>query len=141
MDKHTALLIAIEFHKGQTDKAGAPYISHPIMVASMVSDEKEKVIALLHDVLEDTDCTIEDLYNLGITEEQAEALLLLTHDPEIEYFDYIKKISTNALAKTVKLADLKHNMDLKRLSNVTPKDIKRLEKYKKAYIILSEANK
>lgn len=136
MNNTTALIIAREAHKNQIDKASDPYINHPIFVASLVDSEDEKVVALLHDVLEDTDYTIELLRQKGLTAKQEEALMLLTHKDTNDYFAYVSKIKNNPLAKVVKMADLRHNMDLGRLKTVTEKDIKRCDKYKKAYLIL-----
>lgn len=130
-----ALNIARKAHRGQKDKAGKPYILHPVRVALGVKGKKAKVIALLHDVLEDSDkYRIEDLSFLD--EKQREALLLLTHDKEVPYFEYVEKIKSNPLAKAVKLSDLKQNSNLKRLRTVTEKDRTRVEKYKKAISIL-----
>lgn len=130
-----ALNIARKAHRGQKDKAGKPYILHPVRVALGVKGQKAKVIALLHDVLEDSDkYRIEDLSFLD--EKQREALLLLTHDKEVPYFEYVEKIKSNPLAKEVKLSDLKQNSNLKRLRTVTEKDRTRAEKYKKAISIL-----
>lgn len=127
-----ALSIAYAAHSGQTDKAGQPYILHPVIVAMSQSSDAAKCVALLHDVVEDTDITIEDLKADGFSQEVIEAVQLLTHDEGVNYFDYVMAIAENDLAKSVKLADLAHNSDLSRLPNVTENDIKRVEKYKKA---------
>ena len=129
-----ALLVAIKAHKGQKDKGGKPYILHPIRVALNVKGKDEKIVALLHDVIEDTSYTIEDLEFL--TEEQRKALLLLTHDDNIPYMEYIEAVKKNEIASRVKLADLEQNMNLKRLKTISNKDLKRLEKYKRAKEIL-----
>lgn len=129
-----ALLVAIKAHQGQKDKGGKPYILHPIRVALNVKGKDEKIVALLHDVIEDTSYTIEDLEFL--TEEQRKVLLLLTHDDNTPYMEYIEEVKKNKIASKVKLADLEQNMNLKRLKTVTNKDLKRLEKYKKAKEIL-----
>ena len=133
-----AYKIAVEAHKGQTDKAGADYILHPVTVASNVgADESAMIVALLHDVVEDTNVTLEDLQDL-LTPEEISALKLLTHNDEAPYLDYVRLIGTNSLATKVKMADLQNNMDLSRLPTVTEKDLKRVEKYKMAFAILSE---
>ena len=133
-----AYKIAAEAHKGQKDKAGVDYIFHPVMVASNVGDDESAIIvALLHDVVEDTNVTFEALQEL-LTPDELSALKLLTHNDEVPYFDYIRLIGENTLATKVKLADLKNNMDLSRLPVVTEKDLKRLEKYKKAFDLLSK---
>lgn len=128
-----AIWIAVKAHKGQRDKGGKPYIFHPIHVAMAVKGRNEKIVALLHDVLEDSDFKIGKMDFLS--QEQKEALLLLTN--EGSYFDYIDKVKKNSIAREVKLKDLEHNMNVRRLKKVQAEDIKRLEKYRKAYEILS----
>lgn len=129
-----ALLVAINAHQGQKDKGNKPYILHPIRVALNVKGKDEKIVALLHDVIEDTSYTIDDLDFLS--EEQRKALLLLTHDDNVPYMEYIVELKKNKIASKVKLADLEQNMNLKRLKTISNKDLKRLEKYKKAKEIL-----
>lgn len=133
-----ALALATKAHEGQTDRAGNAYIQHPITVASFVETEKEKILALLHDTVEDTDVTNEQVRE-QFGDEIADALALLTHDKSEPYMDYIEKLSKNPLATAVKLADLKHNMDMSRLPEVTEKDIERQKKYEKAKQLLLEA--
>ncbi|HAE51926.1 MAG TPA: GTP pyrophosphokinase [Ruminococcus sp.] len=136
-----AMHIAYDAHSGQTDKNGMPYIFHPFHLAEQMHTESEICTALLHDVAEDTDITIEKLAE-DFPEEITDALKLLTHDKNIDYFDYVREIKTNPIARKVKLADLKHNSDLSRMtaSGIVPseKDIKRREKYLKAIEILNE---
>ena len=136
-----AMPIAYDAHSGQTDKNGMPYIFHPFHLAEQMHTESEICTALLHDVAEDTDITIEKLAE-DFPEEITDALKLLTHDKNIDYFDYVREIKTNPIARKVKLADLKHNSDLSRMtaSGIVPseKDIKRREKYLKAIEILNE---
>lgn len=132
-----ALKIATDAHKGQVDKAGVEYINHPLKVASLVYNEKEKIVALLHDTIEDTYITEQHLIDYGFSNEIIEAVKVLTHSKDVPYMDYIQKIKGNKLARKVKIADLTHNSDLSRLKEVTEKDIKRYEKYKKALIYLS----
>ena len=132
MDMCLAYMIANKAHKGQVDKAGKPYILHPLHVMKRVSTENEKIVALLHDVIEDTDCTMEDLRKAGFSETVLEALSLMTHDKAVPYMDYVAKIKENPIARAVKIADLYHNMDLTRIPNPTEKDYERLEKYKAA---------
>lgn len=128
-------LFAAEKHSGQVDKAGKPYIEHPRAVAAKLNDETEKIVALLHDTVEDTDATIEEICE-EFGDEVAEAVGYLTHDKSVPYMDYIRSIWENRLARSVKLADLSHNMDLSRLPVVTEKDRERIEKYRKAVEIL-----
>ena len=133
-----ALKIATDAHKGQVDKAGVEYINHPLKVASLVYNEKEKIVALLHDTIEDTYITEQHLIDYGFSNEIIEAVKVLTHSKDVPYMDYIQKIKGNKLARKVKIADLTHNSDLTRLKNITEKDRKRCEKYKKALMYLSE---
>lgn len=129
-----AFIVAIKAHQGQKDKGGKPYILHPIRVALNVKGKDERIVALLHDVIEDTNYTIDNLDFL--TKEQKDALLLLTHDKSVPYMEYIRKVKKNKIASKVKLADLEQNMNLKRLKTVSDKDLKRLEKYTRAKEIL-----
>lgn len=122
-------------HKGQVDKAGVDYINHPRTVASFCEGPKEKVVALLHDVIEDTDVTEQDLRPL-FGDELTEAVVTMTHKEGEDYFDYIARIKKNPIARKVKLADLTHNMDTSRIPVLREKDLKRLEKYKRAYVLL-----
>lgn len=132
-----ALKIATDAHKGQVDKAGVEYINHPLKVASLVYNEKEKIVALLHDTIEDTYITEQHLIDYGFSNEIIEAVKVLTHSKDVPYMDYIQKIKGNKLARKLKIADLTHNSDLTRLKNITEKDRKRCEKYKKALMYLS----
>jgi len=133
-----AYQIARDAHQGQKDKAGAEYINHPVTVASnMGNDESAMIVALLHDVVEDTNVTFEDLEEFLLPSE-LDALRLLTHDKTVPYMEYIEQIGKNNLATRVKIADLKNNMDLTRLSVVTEKDRRRVEKYKKAFNFLAQ---
>ena len=126
-----ALSIATEAHRGQFDKAGIDYIEHPIFVASQVDSEEEKAVALLHDVIEDSSVTAEELLNAGLPETVVTAVQILSKKKGQDYQTYLKTVKSNPLARAVKLADLKHNSDLLRLETITDKDLERLEKYKK----------
>ncbi|PGU90090.1 GTP pyrophosphokinase [Bacillus cereus] len=130
--------IAKTAHGGQVDKAGIDYIKHPEAVASFVNTAEEKATAYLHDVLEDTEITANDLLSAGIPHNIVEAVQVLTKERYTPYFEYLSKVKENSLARTVKLADLKHNSDRSRLSKITDKDLKRLEKYRKAIQFLEE---
>ena len=132
-----ALSIATEAHRGQFDKAGIDYIEHPIFVASQVDSEEEKAVALLHDVIEDSSVTAEELLNAGLPETVVTAVQILSKKKGQDYQTYLENVKSNPLARVVKLADLKHNSDLSRLSSITDKDLERLEKYKKAIDYLS----
>ena len=130
-----AMLIAYEAHKNQVDKSGVPYIYHPIHVAEQMDTENECIIALLHDVVEDTNVTFKQLEEV-FSKEIIDILKLLTREENIEYDEYIKRIKNNSIACKVKIADLTHNLDKTRLDFVTEVDVKRNEKYKKALQIL-----
>ncbi|MDR1893526.1 MAG: hypothetical protein LBQ61_02380 [Spirochaetales bacterium] len=136
------MTIAYNAHNGQLDngKEGQPYIFHPIHLAEQMTDEISCCAALLHDVVEDTHLTFEDLGQQGISQEVIDCLKLLTHKKEVPYFDYVNEIknSGNETAIKVKLADLRHNSDLTRLKTVTPYALQRREKYQQAIKLLEE---
>lgn len=115
-----------------------PYVFHPFHLAEQMPDEETTVVALLHDVVEDTDYTIGDLRALGFLEKMLEAIALMTHDETVPYMEYVKKIKMNRIATTVKRADLMHNSDLSRLDTVDEKALRHVQKYKKAIELLSE---
>lgn len=131
-DINKALEIATLAHKGQVDKSGKDYINHPIAVSSKCNSLKAKIVGLLHDVVEDTDVTLEYLSNY-FTSDIIEAISLVTKTYPLDINKYYKNIKNNPIAKEVKLADLSHNMDLSRLDNITEYDLRRNEKYKKYY--------
>lgn len=132
-----AMVLAYNAHLGQKDKSGVPYIYHPIHLAEQMDTEEECIVALLHDVVEDTDVTFTQLEK-DFSVNVIEALKLLTHDKSIDYMDYVRKIKKNPIAKKVKLADLRHNSDPSRIvANPTKKDEERNKKYLKAIEILS----
>ena len=135
-----ALKLCFEAHKEQVDKTGLPYVFHPFHLAEQMQTEETTVAALLHDVVEDTDITLEQLAE-AFPAQVVEAVKLLTHDPETDYFDYVRAIKGNPIAVKVKLADLAHNMDASRFAGVeVPKE--RIgyfrDKYTKALAILLE---
>ena len=132
-----AMNLAYAAHHGQFDKGGVPYIFHPIHLAEEMDDEVSTCVALLHDTVEDTAVTLEELAE-SFPREIVEAVALLTHRDGVEYFDYVRSIRANPVAVKVKLADLRHNGDPKRISNQGNAE-KRREKYAKAWKILTEA--
>lgn len=132
-----ALKLCFEAHKNQVDKTGLPYVFHPFHLAEQMKDEYSTVCALLHDVVEDTEYTFEDLINMGFPNEVIEALKLLTHADDVPYMDYVNALSVNPIAKAVKIADLTHNSDTSRLDVVDEWALKREEKYKKALEFLN----
>lgn len=131
-----AMRIAYDAHAGQVDKTGLPYIYHPIHLAESMTDENSVITALLHDVIEDTNLTIDELAREGFHEDVLTALTLLTHNPAEEYMDYISRISTCPLARKIKLADLRHNSDPTRLDSADEKTARRFEKYARAIRLL-----
>ncbi len=134
-----ALKLCFEAHKEQVDKSGMPYVFHPFHLAEQMTDEATTVVALLHDVVEDTDITFNDLEEKqGFSDEIINALKLLTHDKSVPYMDYVAEIKKNTIATKVKLADLKHNSDITRLSVVDEKALERKTKYEKAIKFLEE---
>ena len=135
-----ALTMAYQAHHGQTDKAGLPYIHHPLHLAEEMEDEISCTVALLHDTVEDTGLTLADLAR-EFPREVVEAVALLTHADGVEYFDYVRAIRRNPIALRVKLADLRHNSDPSRSAgtDIPPADAaRRREKYAKAYEILTD---
>lgn len=127
-----ALTIATDVHRHQIDLSGKPYITHPLYVADHVTGNKTKIVALLHDVIEDGGITIDYLKKF-FTDDVCDAVNILTRKKGVPYLDYIKLVKGNKLAKTVKIADLEHNMQVNRLDRLTMKDIARLKKYIIAY--------
>lgn len=136
MYQELALQIAQKAHAGQVDKAGKDYILHPMTVASYMDTDIEKAIAYLHDVLEDTDVTVDALREI-FPNEIVDTLITLTHRKDESYFEYIQRVSKSKLAKKVKVADLLHNLDITRIKEPTKQDYERLEKYKKAILYLT----
>lgn len=133
-----ALKLCFEAHKEQVDKAGMPYVFHPFHLAEQMDDEISTVCALLHDVIEDTEITLEMLNKMCFPKEVIEVLSLLTHDETVPYMDYIESIKGHPIAKKVKIADLMHNSDPTRLDSLDDRAIERREKYKQALRILAD---
>lgn len=134
-----ALLLAAKAHTGQVDKGGAPYILHPIRVMLACEGEQAKIVALLHDTLEDTALTAADLRREGFPEEIVQAVLCLTRRRDEDYMDYIARVSKNPLAAEVKRADLQDNMDIRRIPSPTEKDFARIRKYEQAFQRLKDS--
>ena len=133
-----ALKLCFEAHKEQLDKSKMPYVFHPFHLAESMDDEKTTIAALLHDIVEDTEYTFEDLEKMGFESEIIDALKLLTHGENVNYFDYVRKIKENPIAKKVKLADLRHNSNLTRLEDINDEMLSRVEKYKTAIELLEK---
>ncbi|MDO9088129.1 MAG: hypothetical protein Q7U53_18120 [Anaerolineaceae bacterium] len=135
-----AMRIAFDVHKDQFDKSGMPYIYHPFYLATQMDTEVSTIVALLHDVVEDSDITFSDLQKRGFSDQVIDALKLLVHDDSTPYLEYVAAIKSNELARKVKLFDLVHNSDITRLNSVDASVKERLEKYEKAIQILSDEN-
>lgn len=133
-----ALKLCFAAHKDQTDKSGLPYVFHPFHLAEQMPDELTTVVALLHDVVEDTPYTLEDLAKLGFPQKVLSTLARLTHDPSVPYLDYVAALKEDPIARQVKLADLRHNSDLTRLDHVDEKARQRAEKYAAAIRLLEQ---
>ncbi len=131
-----ALKLCFKAHKEQLDKSGLPYVFHPFHLAEQMETEETTIVALLHDVVEDTAYSIEDLINMGFDKVVTDAIALMTHADGVEYMEYVAAIKGNPIAKAVKLADLKHNSDLTRLDIVDEKALNRREKYLQAIALL-----
>ena len=133
-----ALQIAVRAHKGQKAKAGHDYILHPIRVSERCDDPRAKIVALLHDTIEDTDVTADYLREEGFTEEIVEAVLAVTRREGEEYNDYVRRAAQNELGRMVKRADLEDNMGIRRLPELTDRDVERLRKYLRAWQYIVE---
>lgn len=133
-----ALHIATCAHKGQVDKAGCDYIGHPLRVAQRCTTPEAKIVALLHDTIEDTDVTPQTLLDAGIPQEIVDAVLSVTRNLGESYSDFIQRAALNPLGLEVKLADLEDNMDIRRLQEITDNDVARLRKYLNAWRFLSQ---
>ena len=131
-----ALEIAFDAHKDQVDKAGLPYIYHPFYLATQMETEDSIIVALLHDVVEDSHYTFEEIESYGFSPSIITALRLLTHEDSEDYITYIHRVKENELARIVKLADLKHNSDESRLSHMDDKVRERLNRYAESIKIL-----
>jgi (p)ppGpp synthase/HD superfamily hydrolase len=129
-----SISLAANAHWGQKDKAGKPYILHPLRVMNQVLTETEKTVAVLHDVVEDTGYTIENLRETGnYSEEILEAVDCVTWRKHESYNEYIQRVKSNPIAIKVKVADLEDNMDIRRLHIIKEKDMKRLNTYLKTW--------
>lgn len=131
-----AIQLACNAHAGQLDKAGQPYILHPLRLMMKFSSEQEQIVAVLHDVVEDTAVSLQQLKSLGFSEDVIEAIDCLTKREGEEYNAFIERISKNALATQVKIQDIQDNLDLTRLPSITDKDLERAKKYHQALTYL-----
>lgn len=131
-----AIKLCFAAHKDQVDKSDLPYVFHPFHLAEQMKTEDTAVVALLHDVVEDTDYTLDDLRGMDYPPQVIEALGLLTHDKTVPYLEYVVAIKENPIARVVKLADLRHNSDMSRLDYVDEKVERRIQKYAEAIKLL-----
>lgn len=132
-DLEDAILFAAQKHRGQRDKGGAPYILHPLRLMARMSTDTERMVAVLHDVVEDCGVTLEDLRGAGYPEAVVAALDRLTRRESESYEEFIARVQPDPLARRVKLADLEDNMDLRRLPEVRDKDVERYQRYLRAW--------
>lgn len=137
-DLDTALAIAVEAHRGQVDKAGQPYILHPLRVMARLATPEERLVAVLHDVVEDSPTTLDDLRAAGFDEAVVRAVDFLTRREDESYEAFIERVDGDTLARRVKLADLEDNMTLTRLRELDERAVERLGRYMRAYRRLSE---
>ena len=136
--REKAMQIAEKVHSHQVDKGGNPYISHPVRVEMMCSRQEDRLVALLHDTVEDGDIASEYLLMVGFPQEVVDAVLSVSRKRGEDYFDFIHRCKANPIGRRVKICDLINNMDITRLKELTEKDIERLKKYHKAYKILTK---
>ena len=133
-----AMKLSFEAHKDQVDKSGLPYIFHPFHLAEQMKSEETVIVALLHDVVEDTEYTLQDIAGMGFSQQVLDALAMMPHDKAVPYMDYVGRPKENPIAKPAKLADPRHNSELSRLDTVDKKALARIEKYKQAIAKLTE---
>ena len=136
-----AISIAAEAHRGQRDKAGAVYLLHPLRLMLRMDSEAAMMAAVLHDVVEDSDWTLERLRERGFPEEVVDAVACLTHRDGEGYEEFVERVKPNPLARRVKIADLEDNMNVLRIGQLGPKDLERLEKYHRAWRALKQAER
>ncbi len=131
-----AIVLAVQAHAGQADKAGESYIFHPLRVMLRMTDDLARMTAVLHDVLEDTPITADELRREGIPQEVIAAVACLTRRQSESYAEFIERIKPNPLARIVKCADLEDNLDASRLRTLTQADLKRMDNYRQALATL-----
>jgi (p)ppGpp synthase/HD superfamily hydrolase len=136
-----AIAIAVKAHRGTRDKSGLPYILHPLRMMCRLQTEDEQIVAILHDVVEDTDWTFKDLAREGFPKRIIEPLKCLTKREGEPYDEFVQRAASHPVARRVKLADLEDNMDVRRIGPVGPKDAARLSKYVRAWNTLTKGKK
>ncbi len=135
-----AIKLALEKHHGQVDKGGMPYIMHPLRVMCQLNGETEQIVGVLHDVVEDSDVTLDDLRHMGFSEEVIAAVGHLSRREDESYEQFIERIKPHPLAVRVKLADLRDNMDIRRAGTLDQKALERFQRYQKAWRDLTESS-
>lgn len=133
-----AIKLAVDAHSGQVDKSGQPYILHPLRVMFAVTGVTEQIVAVLHDVIEDCDYIVDDLRQMGYSEDIIAALDCLTRHDDETYMEFVERAAANPIALKVKVADIEDNMDIRRLLEITDKDRDRLKKYRMAWEYLKQ---
>jgi (p)ppGpp synthase/HD superfamily hydrolase len=133
-----AIRLALDKHHGQTDKSGAPYILHPLRVMAGMQTETERIVAVLHDVVEDSDVTLDDLRRMGYSAEIVAAIDQLSRREDETYEQFIQRIKPHPLAVRVKLGDLLDNMDIRRNAALDEKALERFQRYQKAWVELTQ---
>lgn len=136
-DLDHAIAIAIKAHAGQVDKAGQPYVLHPLRVMLKFQSEDERIVAVMHDVVEDSEVTFYNLNKEGFSDKVVEAIECLTKRKNEDYESFIMRVSKNSIAKKIKIEDIRDNLDLTRLHKITEKDLQRIEKYHRALQLLT----
>lgn len=136
--REKAMQIAIKVHRGQLDKGGNDYINHPVRVERRCICQEDRLVALLHDTIEDGNIASEYLLLVGFSQEVVDAVLSVSRKRGEDYFEFIQRCKANLIERRVKICDLEDNMDITRLKELTEKDIERLKKYHKAYKMLNE---
>lgn len=132
-----AVSIAARAHRGQKDKAGAPYLLHPLRMMLRMDTEAAMMAAVLHDVVEDTEWTLDRLREAGFSEEVLEAVDCLTHRDGESYEEFVERVRTNLIARQVKIADLEDNMNVRRMNRLGTNELERMEKYHRAWRVLT----
>jgi (p)ppGpp synthase/HD superfamily hydrolase len=135
-----AIALAVKAHEGQRDKAGMPYVLHPLRMMLKMDCEADMIVAVLHDVVEDSEVTLDDLTDLGFSEDITEAVDCLTKRLDESYEDFIERALANPVATKVKIADIEDNMDVRRLGPLTVRDVERLKRYQKMWLRLKGCN-
>ena len=138
MNLERAISMAVKYHQGQRDKAEQPYILHPLRVMFRLNTEEEQMVGILHDIVEDTDCTLEELEREGFSGEVIAGVKAMTRREMETYEEFITRLEGNPLARKVKIADMEDNMDVRRLPEIGEKDLKRLQKYRKYWARLTD---